>query len=186
MGQGKQNQGFENMSMKDSFNVLMLACNALGACVVPFLRTGFGKNYPGAAAFWALIGMLLYAAFAQVPEMFPYIVVWLVFLVIQRARTFSDARKGKVVHSRYWGDSIFARFVRKEKTARGMELMLCFLAGVLLCSWSPGVGGFVMIAGVGHMQSLAVDNCRRGQPQETGSDARCRDRATPSGETVSG
>ena len=156
MGQGRQEQGFEGLSMKDSFNLLNLACNALGACVVPFLRTGFGKNYPGVAALLGLIAMLLYAAFGQVPDMFTYIGVWLVVILIQRARTFSDARKGKVVHSRYWGDSLFAHFVRKETTARSLELVICFLAGGVLCSWSPGVGGFVMVAGVGNVLATAI------------------------------
>src|SRR5439155_22574917 len=97
MGQGRQDGQWEGPTMKDSFNVLNLACRALGACVTPFMRTGFGKNYPGVAALVGLIAMLLYASFAQVPEMLPYIGVWLITVIIQRVKTFHRARRGIVV-----------------------------------------------------------------------------------------
>jgi hypothetical protein len=162
--------------MKDTFNLLNWACNALGACVVPFLRTGFGKNYPGVAAFLGLIAMLLYAGFGRVPEMFTYVGVWLVVILMQRAKTFRDAQKGKVVHSRYWGDSLFARFVRKEPTARVLELMLCLLVGGLLCDWSPGVGGFVMVAGVANALAAAIVAGTDRKKQEAMRDAEIEQR----------
>jgi len=150
--QQQQREGFDNLSMKDSFNIFNLACNSLGACVVPFLRTGFGKEYPGVAALFGLIIMVLYAGFARVPEMFPYIGMWLVAVILQRAKTFDLARKGVVVHSRYWGYpklALMVPFVRKEGTARGIiEPLLCsFIGGALASWWSPGVGGFVIVAG---------------------------------------
>ncbi len=154
MGQNRQAQ--EGVSMKDTFHVLNLTCNALAACVVPFLRTGFGKNYPGLAALLGLIAMFLYAAFCRVPEMFTYIGVWLVVLILQRMRTFRDARRGIVVHSRYWGDSLFARWFRRDATARNLELPLCLLAGAVLCDWSPGVGEFVMVAGVANTVATSI------------------------------
>ena len=49
MGQGRPDGQWQGPTMKDSFNLVNLGCNALGACVTPFLRTGFGKNYPGVA-----------------------------------------------------------------------------------------------------------------------------------------
>src|SRR5438128_8177324 len=116
MGQGRPEGDWQGPSMKDTFNIFNLACNALGACVTPFLRTGFGKNYPGVAGAGALLIMPLYAAFGEVPEMFPYIGVWLIAVIIQRAKTFGMAKKGIIVHSRYWGDPWLALrmpFVRK-------------------------------------------------------------------------
>ena len=119
--------------------------------MVVFLRTGFGKEYPGVAALLGLIIMVLYAGFARVPEMFAYIAVWLFAVILQRVKTFALARKGVVVHSRYWGYpwlAFMVPFVRKEGTARGIiEPMLCSVIGWVLTSWSPGVGGFVIVAG---------------------------------------
>jgi len=149
--QQQQREGFDKLTMKDTFNLFNLACNSLGACVVVFLRTGFGKEYPGVAGLFGLIIMVFYAGFARVPEMFPYIGVWLFVVILQRLKTFELARKGVVVHSRYWGYpkvAFMVPFVRKEGTARGfVEPMLCILIGGALCSWSPGVGGFVIVAG---------------------------------------
>src|SRR5437870_3538473 len=116
MGQGRQDEQGQGPTMKDSFNIFNVACNALGACVVPFLRTGFGKNCPGAAGAWGLLVMLLVAVYGEIPEMFTYIGVWLLAVICQRAKTFGMARKGIIVHSRYWGDPWLASlpFVRKE------------------------------------------------------------------------
>ncbi len=150
MGQNGQDGMWQGPSMKDSFNIFHVGCSGLGACVVPFLRTGFGTNYPGLAGFFGLIVMFLYAALGPVPEMFSYIGVWLFVVIFQRAKTFSAVKKGTVVHSRYWGDpwvGLKVPFVKKEKTARELEPVLCLLAGVALCGWSPGVGGFVIVAG---------------------------------------
>jgi hypothetical protein len=140
-----------NGSMKDSFNIFDVACTSLGSCVVVFLRTGFGKEYPGVAGLVGLIIMVLYGSLARVPEMFPYIGVWLVAVILQRVKTFELARKGVVVHSRYWGYpklAFMVPFVRKERTARAcVEPMLCCVIGGALTYWSPGVGAFVIVAG---------------------------------------
>jgi hypothetical protein len=149
--QRQQDSGFDNLSMKDSFNLLNILCNGLESCVVVFLRTGFGKEYPGLAGLVGLIMMVCYASFARVPGMLPYIGVWLVAVILQRIKTFAMIRKGVVVHSRYWGYprlAFMVPFVRKEKTARNViEPWLCSAIGVALSYWSPGVGGFVFIAG---------------------------------------
>ena len=103
--------------------------------------------------------MLLYASFGHVPEMLTYIGVWLIAVIIQRAKTIDMAKKGIIVHSRYWGDpwlALHMPFVRKESAARNMEPMLCVLAGTVLACWSPGVGGFVVFAGVANAVAEAI------------------------------
>src|SRR5262245_29826745 len=103
-------------SMQDTFNIGNGLCNVLGACVTPFLRNRCGRNYPGVAALWGFLLMLLVAGLGPVPGMIPYIGVWLFFLMCLRSRTLQMAKKGVVVHSRYWGDPWLALrvpFVRK-------------------------------------------------------------------------
>jgi len=158
--QQQQREGLDNLSMKDSFNLFTVGMNGLGSCVVVFLRTGFGREYPGVAGLIGLIIMVFYAAFARVPEMFPYIGVWLFMVILQRLKTFQLASKGVVVHSRYWGYpklALMVPFVRKERIARGsVEPILCTLIGLGLCAWSPGVGGFVIVAGWANAMAGAI------------------------------
>ncbi len=147
MEPNRDNDQWQSPSVKDSFNIFCGACNAVAACVLPFLRKGFGKNYPGAAGFFGLLIMILYSAFAHVPEMLTYIGVWLVALFVQKGITSTRARDGKIVHSRYWGDPILSRLFKSDASARSFEPVLGLMLGGLLMYWSPGVGGFVMVAG---------------------------------------
>jgi hypothetical protein len=149
-----------NLSTKDSFNMLHVAFSGLGSCVVVFLRTGFGKEYPGMAGLLGLIMMVGYGSLARVPEMFPYIGVWLLAVILHRVKTFELARKGAVVHSRFWGYpklAFMVPFVRKQQTAIGfVEPMLCTIVGGALTCWSPGVGAFVIAAGWANAMAAAI------------------------------
>jgi hypothetical protein len=164
----------DSFTMKDSFNLINLVCNSLAACVTPFLRIGFGKEYPGAAGLFGLIIMLVYGGLGKEPEMFTYVGCWLLVVVCQRLVTWMLARKAKdggfrarlvgkgfSLHSRYWGYPWIAflvmPLVKRESIAVCLiEPLLCLGLGYWLMDASPGVGGFVMAAGIASGVAAAI------------------------------
>ncbi len=170
----QQREGFEKLSMKDTFNIFNLVCNGLGACVVVFLRTGFGKEYPGSAGLAGLIIMVLYASFAHVPEMFPYIGVWLVVVALQRMKTFHHGTQGRRRSFPLLGLSVACihccRSSAKKRRHENSLSRCCALAiGGALMHWSRGVGAFRDRCRL--CQRHCRGHRRRDQSEETASHA---------------
>jgi hypothetical protein len=143
-----QNRQENQFGMRESFNLLYAACKIHAFCFWPIIRRDFGTDALGFPAFFALVLMLLVGSLGRIPEMFPYLGLWLVMLICQRARTFRLVRQGAVWHSRYEGTPWLALcipLIRTETRAkRLMEPVLCLLAGVVLYQFSQGLGVFVM------------------------------------------
>jgi hypothetical protein len=125
------------------------------------------------AGLFGLIIMLLYGGLGRVPGMFVYVGCWLMLLMAQKVMTWDLARKardgrfrarlaqkGFSFHSRYWGYpwvAFIVPFVKKESTAVCLiEPMLCFALGYWIMGASPGVGGFVMVAGIASALAAAI------------------------------
>jgi len=127
---------------RERFNLLFLLAYAHAFCILPFIRRNFGVEglrY----CFLSAIMIWLYTGFARAPEMLTYGALWLVFVILQRLRTWTLVRQGRVLHSRYAGDSMVL-FVRKADTARLLEMLFCAVAGGLLSQYvSPALGKFV-------------------------------------------
>jgi hypothetical protein len=156
-----QNQQTNKIGMRESFNLMYALCKVHAYCIWPLIRRDFGTDAMGFPAFFALLLMLLVATLARIPELFPYVGVWLLAVLWQRTRTMRLVKQGAVWHSRYEGTPWLAlRLMRSDKdsTARRMvEPMLCLAAGIVLYQVSPGLGGFVM-AGCASMGMLAGIN----------------------------
>ena len=125
-------------------------------------KAGLRHRGVGFPAFCAMVLMLLIGGLGRIPEMFPYLGIWLVMLICQRARTFQLVRRKVIWHSRYEGYPWLAfcfPFIRTESRAkRLMEPLLCLLAGAALYQFSHGLGVFVM---AGFVSLTMVDAINR-------------------------
>ncbi len=74
---------------------------------------------------------------------------WLGALIVQRLRSWGAYRRGVLVHSRYAGQPLLRiPFVRSEEEIMGFwEPAVAFFGGILLCSLSIDLGGFVACSG---------------------------------------
>ena len=98
------------------------------------------------------LSMLFVASANKDPAVFRYIGFWLVAVVVQRAITVSDARKGYRVHSRYDGYPLVVSrflFIHKEAWGRAIEPFLCFGIAAFLEGFSHNLACLWMAGGVG-------------------------------------
>ncbi|OWK40996.1 hypothetical protein [Fimbriiglobus ruber] len=130
----------------DVLNLVYFVADVHAACLLPFLRTGFGVEAFRWNGVLALVLLLTLAG--SVPGMGWYFAAWVTAVVLQRARTMRLVYRGAVIHSRYMGypwAAMRVPLVKRESTATGLiEPQLCFLIGVLLCPLSVDLGTFVM------------------------------------------
>lgn len=156
-----QNQQENQWGMRQSFNLLYALCKIHAYCFWPFMRRDFGTDGLGLPALCAMGMILLTGGLGRIPEMFPFLGLWLLALVCQRARTFWLVQQSAVWHSRYegypWLALCFLRGGKEPMAKRLIEPMLCLVAGFVLYPFSPEFGRFVM-AGWLSMGLLAVIN----------------------------
>jgi len=157
-----QNQQEQQFGMRESFNLMYAVAKVHAFCFWPFIRRDFGTDATGFPAFFAMILMIFVGSLGRIPEMFPFLGLWILMLACQRARTFKRVRQGVIWHSRYEGYPWLAlRFplVRTEARAKSlMEPVLCLLAGVALVQISEKLGMFVM---AGFISMAIVDGINR-------------------------
>lgn len=129
----------------EAFNLMATIVGIHTTTITPFIRTGFGINANGWTGFGALILLMFWWAADETDQiMGAYVGLWLLALMFQKARTLALIRKGKRIHSHYWGDPWLAMkvpFVRTKDTAiKLVEPLICLLTGVVLNSVSEGLG----------------------------------------------
>lgn len=130
---------------KTLINVIYVGASGHAACILPWIRSRVGKNVYMWHGPLALLILLLYPAFADCPEMLPYIKYWLGIVGVRRLMA------DRTAHSMYTGYRWLAhRFVRNERLAAVVEILIVFFAGVFLYPMSEPIGVFVM-AGAGSM-----------------------------------
>jgi hypothetical protein len=155
-----QQQGKEESGPRTSLNVLYFFASGWAWCLLPFLRCNLGTNAIGVRGIVAFIVMWAYAALAPCPELVPFFGVWLVVVIIQRLRTAQLVRRGVVMHSRYAGDPLVMKFLPfiGVGTAKLLEVMICFAAGLVLGAYWPPLGGFVLIGAVAMVIMFSIDD----------------------------
>lgn len=141
-----------DIDLKGAFNVFYLVFAGLATTVTTFTRRDFGKEALGVAGLAGFVFILVYGAVMHVPEMIIYLGVWMVSVLVQRARQFRMWLDKRIVHSRYGGYPWLGfRLNRKAKTevkAKEAEALFVIVAGGLLTQASLGVGLYVVLAGV--------------------------------------
>ena len=123
---------------RQSFNYLHFFVDAYAMCFFPFIRYGMGKRGIGAAGFFALIIMLLYAGSTGSDDMLLYIKAWCIFAVYRRLR--HDRQQ----HTNYPGWPLLTDWlIKSDRFARVGEAGLVYVIGTYLYEWSAPVGQFV-------------------------------------------
>src|SRR5260221_7497558 len=137
-------KGF-NLSNKDSFNILYALAKGHATCFLPFFRRNFGSEALGVPGVIALVLMLLVGSFGRIPEMWPFLGIWMIAMLCQRASTMGAMRRGVIRHSRYEGD-VDTKLIKSRATVKQvLEPLACATAGV-----------FIETAGMSHSFALFV------------------------------
>jgi hypothetical protein len=147
--------------MREGFGLFYALCKIHAYCFWPIIRRDFGTDALGFPAFFAMFLILFVGGLGRIPELFPYLGIWLLALACQRVRTLWLRKQGAVWHSRYEGYPWLAlSLLRNGKEWQAkllIEPVLCLLAGVVLYQFYPALGSFVM-AGFVSMAMLEAIN----------------------------
>ncbi len=126
------------LSNSDTFNLLYFCINVYAWALLPFLRTGIGRNGMGVPALVAMFVILWNAGENHSQEMLTYFWFWFAMVVWRRLTP------GKGVISVYQGwPCLTAWLVGDEMLARLAEAVLVWVVGNWLRGWSEAVGQFV-------------------------------------------
>jgi hypothetical protein len=135
---GQQPDGSFPIGTRQTFQYSHFFADAYVMCFLPFLRYGMGKRGIGAAGFFALIIMLLYAGTTGSDDMLMYIKAWFIFAVYRRLRY--DKRQ----HTNFPGWPLLTDWIIKsDRLALAAEAVLVYVIGTYLYDWSEPVGQFV-------------------------------------------
>lgn len=141
--QGNDN-GF-NLSRKDSFNIVYALANGHAMCFLPFFRRNFGREALGWPGLIAFAIMLVVGSFGRIPDMWPFLVLWIGVMLLQRASTMREMQRGIVRHSRYEGD-VDTKWIKSRTTVKQvLEPLACVLAGLCIeaAGFTHGLAVFV-------------------------------------------
>lgn len=168
---GPSRNGSEGVPPQQSFgfangvNLLMLLCQAMSLTLEVFLHRRFGERYIGLQGLIALGVLLGYAALWPEHSLIPlavFAVLYIVMVVVARVgvfcRRFSGEQPGPGGgHSRYTGEPRLKRwFPRMSELAfkRVIEPALGFMVGLLVCTASPPLGTYLVLASFALMATV--------------------------------
>ena len=147
--QPQQQQRPPFQDVRDGFNVLWHLVNGYATGILPFIRKDFGTNFFGINALLALLVMLLFGAMENSDDMLVYMFVWALFVAAQRLDAARAARNGRIIHSRYGGDSFLAYKLAPKSKRKTVQMLIepgiCLIAGVLISPYSPGIGNYLIV-----------------------------------------
>jgi hypothetical protein len=147
MNSPQQRQPFQDI--RTGFNLLAHLIDGYATAIVPFIRKDFGSAFFGVNALVAVLVMMVFGAMENDDTMLRYMFLWLLFVTAHRLDAGRAARKGRIIHSRYTGDSWLANKLlpkAKRKTVQMLfEPAVCMIAGVIICPQSPGIGKFLIL-----------------------------------------
>ena len=135
--------------IRRGFNILMHVIDGYATAIVPFIRKDFGTAFFGLNSLVAVLVMMVFGAMENDDTMLRYIFFWLLFVTAHRLDAARNSRKGRVIHSRYVGDSWLAGKLFSKAKRKTVQLLIepaiCLIAGILICPHSPGVGKFLIL-----------------------------------------
>lgn len=133
-------------------------------------RRTFGERYFGLQSALAVLVMFLFPIFYEGQDPFPlylFMVVYLFLCAAARGATIKRRLKGEPgEHSHYSGRPHMSRLAARigESRVKGfVEPMLACVAGAMISEFSPPLGGYLILAGIGLFISvqLTLANERR-------------------------
>jgi len=135
--------------IRRGFNILMHVIDGYATAIVPFIRKDFGTAFFGLNSLVAVLVMMVFGAMENDDTMLRYMFLWLLFVTAHRLDAARNSRKGRVIHSRYVGDSWLAGKLFSKAKRKTVQLLIepaiCLIAGILICPHSPGVGKFLIL-----------------------------------------
>jgi hypothetical protein len=145
-------QGNETgLCQKDSFNLLYVLAKGHSMCFLPILRKNFGTEALGRPGAIALVIMAAVGSLGRIPNMWPFLGLWSLAMLCQRASSERAKRQGVIRHSRYEGDvdeKAAKLFGSRAKVKLVAEPLACVLAGV--CVEAMGLShGLAVFIGAG-------------------------------------
>jgi hypothetical protein len=131
----------------DPVGMLYFLCNVHATCITVFTRTGFGVEGIGVAGAFSLLLLVVFAAAS--PVMAVWLAAFVIAVIVQRVITYRRISMGAVIQSRFAGRSLLLNisFFRKGRYVMPVELLLCFVIGMLLLLISE-IAGMFMAFGV--------------------------------------
>lgn len=145
MQQHQQQQG--GSDMKGAFNAAFNIFYGHAIVMLVFLRSNFGRDGIGFYGIFGLAMILVWGGMTNSYAMFIFLCAYLLALLSQRMKTFSNRQKGIIPHSRYNGDSVVAKrlFPRmSDLNLCGADAFLCLAIGGGLTFIDKPLGLFVM------------------------------------------
>lgn len=164
----QQQQQNDQVGMRGGFNLITALLQGHAMTCTVFMRTDLGKEAIGFAGMFGFFIMLVYGGLMNSYPMFIYLCLYLLMVLAQRMKQFSNWRKGIIVHSRYVGYpwlafKLFPR-IKTEANAKGAEAFLCLAVGGLLAAYvDQPLGWWVMFGLVSILatESMIVEVQRR-------------------------
>ncbi|HVX12733.1 MAG TPA: hypothetical protein VHC22_16245 [Pirellulales bacterium] len=134
----------DSISPRGAVNLINEFIAGYATGFTPFLRRDFGPEaFPRFTGVFAMILMLLMAA--SVPILRLYFVAWIIALLLARAKTSANTRRGLYQHSGYNGvPAVAMRLFRckDEARAKKLEPLIVLLPGIALFRDYDQLGGF--------------------------------------------
>lgn len=156
-----QNQPNGQSANVDGFGLIYLAANVLATSVAVFIRRGFGKEALALNSLLAFVLLILLSA-SEGRAFLLFAVAFLFAQIWRRIETFRLIRRGVILHTRYPGYPYWAMkmpFVKTEHRAKELiEPVFCFIIGILLCPFSVGIGGYLVLCGIGFIVRYGIDD----------------------------
>jgi hypothetical protein len=119
------------------------------------MRRFAGKDFIGIRGLMGIFLILLYAAFADAPQLFLLLPIYLLSIVLHLVAGWGRRMRGFTQHTYYEGDPWVARlflFDKNERRCRGAgEPVLAFAVGVYLLTVSESLGLYFIIGSVAMM-----------------------------------
>lgn len=139
----------DQLTYRNSFNMLCIVCTIHARCVTPFFRSQTGAAARGLFSFIAGAFMFYLAHALCDQPLINYWEAWLVAVIVQLWDSATTRKKGKVIHSQYEGRPALAMllcpFIKDEGTAKFIiEPAICLGVGYGLLGWSDALGKLVM------------------------------------------
>jgi hypothetical protein len=177
-----QDQQFpgERINARDTFNILCVIVNAYCKCFLPFMRRYFGWQFHGFAGLAALVLIFLTAGFSGSYAIYEFMWIWLVVMLAQRLDSAGQRLKGMLIHSQYDGYPAMGMavpFVKRESSAKAIEVALCALVGAALVEYDEALGQFVLFGSGALVLKMMLDGWIDGVAQQRMLDAQLESQA---------
>jgi hypothetical protein len=164
--QQQQEQTFP-VDMRTSFNILYFVVCFFTMTILPFTRSRMGTRGVGAAGFWAMLFIPLYAGTVHSDAILTFWYAWVIMVIYRRIT--ADKNQHPQFTGWVW---MFDWLIKDELNARRLEAVSMLIVGNLLKEWSEPVGQFVIYGSFSLGAKCVFDAMTRARQKEAAHIAR--------------